>query len=74
MVAGLERGLESGRDDARPADTPTLTKLGQFYVHLGDLARGYVKDPAVREEQICIIAGWRSQVDRLMKELGGRPR
>ena len=74
MFAGLERRLESGRDDATSADTPTLMKLSQFYVHLGDLARGYVKDPAAREEQIRMTARWRNEVDRLVKELGGRPR
>lgn len=56
MVAGLERGLESGRDVATAADMTTLTKLGQFCLHLGDPARGYVKDLAVREEQVSITA------------------
>ncbi len=59
----VERCLEAlaiGRVDAI-----TLEKLEAFYTHMGELARGYVKDPAQREEQVAITAGWASEVRRL---------
>ncbi len=46
-------------------DTATIEKLEAFYVHMGELARGYVKDPAQRDEQVAITAGWVSEVRRL---------
>ena len=47
------------------ADATTLEKLQAFYVHMGELAAGYVKDPAQRAEQVAITAGWVAEVRRL---------
>ncbi len=66
----VERCLEAlaiGRVDAT-----MLEKLEAFYTHMGELARGYVKDPAQREEQVAITAGWVSEVRRL-REAHSRP-
>lgn len=53
------------------ADAPALTRLGQFYVHMGELARGYIRDPQQREEQVAITAEWKREVDQLLGELSG---
>jgi hypothetical protein len=57
--------LEDGDLDGTVAGCPPLTKLAGFYSHLGELARGYVKDPAERDEQLAIISGWEDEVQRL---------
>ena len=56
---------------ATPADMGAVTKLGQFYVHLGELARGYVKDAAEREHQTSVTNEWKAEVDQLVRELKG---
>jgi len=61
----VERCLETLESGA--FDTITLEKLEAFYLHMGDLARGYVKDPAQRDEQVAITAGWVAEV-RLLRE------
>jgi len=47
------------------AERATLERLASFYGHLGDLARGYVKDPRQREEQAAVTATWVAEVERL---------
>ena len=66
MLGGLDARLVAGDGAVGPADRATLTKLGAFYKHLGDLARGYVKDAKARDEQAKIITGWVSEVDSLL--------
>ena len=44
------------------ASSSLLEHLGGFYSHLGELARGYVKDPHQREAQLRIVDGWKSEV------------
>jgi hypothetical protein len=69
LVASAERRL-AGAGGVRAQDRATLTRLGAFYAHLGDLARGYVKDAAEREEQARIVSRWVSEVDALLAALG----
>jgi NAD(P)-dependent dehydrogenase (short-subunit alcohol dehydrogenase family) len=69
----VERWLEVLRrahDEAIGGGTatrPPLEKLADYYAHLGDLARGYVKNPAERDAQLAVVAGWKGQVERLME-------
>lgn len=58
MLEELERGT---------VQRPSLEKLSAFYGHMGELAAGYVKDPAEREEQARIVAGWKSEVEALIR-------
>ncbi len=62
-----ERCLEvlSGIESGGPADRKMLERLQAFYVHLGELARGYVKDLAQRNEQMEITQRWADEVGRL---------
>jgi NAD(P)-dependent dehydrogenase (short-subunit alcohol dehydrogenase family) len=61
--------LGSAGPSAGAVDAPPLAKLSTFYGHMADLARGYVKDPSTREEQVAIVTGWRSEVDALIAAL-----
>jgi NAD(P)-dependent dehydrogenase (short-subunit alcohol dehydrogenase family) len=50
------------------AERAPLEKLEGFYDHLGELARGYVKDAKQREEQLQIVAVWKEEVERLVQQ------
>jgi NAD(P)-dependent dehydrogenase (short-subunit alcohol dehydrogenase family) len=39
--------------------------LARYYAHLYDMAKGYIKDPAQREEQLRIVKGWQEDAERL---------
>ena len=67
----VERCIEMlGTVDSH-CDMNAFVKLARYYDHLGDLARGYVKDPRQRAEQVAITAGWRREVEDLIREVGG---
>jgi NAD(P)-dependent dehydrogenase (short-subunit alcohol dehydrogenase family) len=51
------------------ADLPPLAALTGYYAHLGDLARGYVKNPAERDTQLALVRGWQSEVEQLQAAL-----
>lgn len=58
MLEDLQRGT---------VKRSSLEKLSAFYGHMGELAAGYVKEPAEREEQARIVAGWKSEVDSVIR-------
>lgn len=62
MLEELEAGI---------VQRPSLQKLAGFYAHMGELAAGYVKDPAERAEQARIVAAWKSEVDALIRSDAG---
>ena len=45
-------------------DAP-FDRLAAYYGHLYEMAKGYVKDPVQRDEQLRIIRGWQMEVERL---------
>jgi NAD(P)-dependent dehydrogenase (short-subunit alcohol dehydrogenase family) len=45
-------------------DVP-VDALARYYDHLAETAKGYVKDPAQREEQVRIVRGWQAECDAL---------
>ena len=65
-LGSLEQQLASGDPTGLRAERSTLEKLAGYYGHLGQLARGYVKDPQQRDEQLRIIGSWRAEVERLL--------
>jgi NAD(P)-dependent dehydrogenase (short-subunit alcohol dehydrogenase family) len=67
----LEERLSDGRLHGVRDQRPALERLAAFYGHLGELARGYVKDPRQRDEQLELTAGWKADVERLIEELSG---
>lgn len=48
------------------AERELLVKVAGFYKHMSDLARGYAKDPDVRDQQLKLIARWRHEVEDLL--------
>jgi NAD(P)-dependent dehydrogenase (short-subunit alcohol dehydrogenase family) len=42
-----------------------LDRLAAYYGHLYEMAKGYVKDPVQRDEQLRIVRGWQMEVERL---------
>lgn len=62
----IEHDVELGKSpDSRQRDR--LVKLAGFYEHMSELARGYVKDPATRDQQLKLVAGWKLEVERLLE-------
>jgi hypothetical protein len=45
--------------------------LADYYANLADLAKGYVKDPAQRDEQVAIVLDWKKEVEELGRMLTG---
>ena len=45
-------------------DAP-LNLLSRYYSQLADMAKGYVKDPVQREEQLGIVHAWQAECDQL---------
>ena len=66
----VERFIEL-LEHVTPADAPALNRLAEFYVHMGELARGYLRDPQQREQQMAITGAWKREVDQLLGELSG---
>jgi hypothetical protein len=65
----LGQQLDSAPEGQLLAGPLPLPALSAYYAHIGDLARGYVKNPAERESQLALIRGWQSEVDQLQAEL-----
>jgi NAD(P)-dependent dehydrogenase (short-subunit alcohol dehydrogenase family) len=73
LLENLEHNLQGGPPVALPPGVAeTLQRLALFYGHLGELARGYVKDPSTRDEQVRLTGGWTKDVERLQNLLQGQ--
>jgi NAD(P)-dependent dehydrogenase (short-subunit alcohol dehydrogenase family) len=68
-LAALEQRLAGGDGAMARDERELLERLSAFYLHLGEMARGYVKDPGQRAEQLRIVEGWRAEVDALLAEV-----
>jgi hypothetical protein len=67
-LEGLEKlnNAAQAQDSMTLATTPLpLKRLANYYGYLYAAAAGYVKDPAERETQLCIVRGWQGEVERL---------
>ena len=60
----LEDNLERGT-----ISHPPLEQLAGYYNHLADLARGYEKDTAKLQEDLCHVYRWRDEVHGLEQML-----
>jgi tRNA-dihydrouridine synthase len=66
----MEQLLEA-RDAAGLTSVRTpFDGLASYYAHLHEMAKGYIKDSAQREEQLRIVKGWQQDVEQLGKLLG----
>ena len=61
----LEQALESRDAVSLSAIQTPLNLLAGFYANLYEMAKGYIKDPGQREEQLRIVQGWHEDVERL---------
>jgi hypothetical protein len=66
----LETNLEKQDSVQLAATCAPLESLANFYVYLYDMAKGYVKDPQQREEQLAIVKSWQTDVEELDRLLG----
>ncbi len=64
----VQQRLAAGDLAGLSAERASLEKLDRFYDHLGELARGYVKDAKQRDEQLRIVATWKEEVERLVEQ------
>ncbi len=68
-LSGLETALEAGDWDTVHKQKLPVGTLAQYYKHMGQLAQGYEKDPAKREEQARLIQGWIDEAEALAVQL-----
>ena len=61
----LETVLQQGDMSTLVALYLPLDRLASYYAYLHDMAKGYVKDPVEREEQLGIVKGWQGEVEML---------
>jgi hypothetical protein len=60
--------LQSALEQQTPASvmpSVALDRLAAYYAHLHEMAKGYAKDPAERDEQLRIVKGWQAAVEEL---------
>jgi hypothetical protein len=70
VLARLEEALAAQDAASMAAINTPFDRLAAYYAHLYEMAKGYVKDPAQREEQLRIVGGWRAEVEGLGALLG----
>ena len=61
----LEAALEYQDSDALAMINAPFDRLAAYYEHLHDMAKGYVKDPVQRDEQLRIVRSWQREVEQL---------
>ena len=67
-LSQLEQELEAGTPTS-VTTTPPLDRLAGFYVHLGELAKGYEKDQVKLAEALAHINSWTAEVNQLREVL-----
>jgi NAD(P)-dependent dehydrogenase (short-subunit alcohol dehydrogenase family) len=71
LLGHLDTLAEAGDGAGVMALDVPLAALARYYSQLAEMARGYVKDPIQREEQLAIVHGWQSDcevLDGLLKD------
>lgn len=69
-AAGLKEHLEAGRvDEAVRLEVP-LQRLAEYFAHLQEMTKGYVKDEKLRDEQMLLQQGWKESAEKLALLLG----
>lgn len=70
-LARLERAAAAQDAAGISAVGAPLDALAGYYAYLGEMAKGYAKDAAAREEQVAIVRGWQEEVEALAGVLEG---
>jgi NAD(P)-dependent dehydrogenase (short-subunit alcohol dehydrogenase family) len=69
VLERLERHTEAQDLAALAGVYAPLGALVSYYVHLQELAKGYVKDPVQLEEYLQTVRGWQEEAEKLEKLL-----
>ena len=65
VLKQLEAALQQKDTDTLKSINASLDYLAAYYAHLHEMAKGYIKDPAQREEQLGIIKNWQKEAEEL---------
>jgi hypothetical protein len=65
VLERLEVILEHQDSTALATINAPFDRLAGYYDHLYGMAKGYVKDPVQRDEQLCIVRSWQMEVEQL---------
>jgi NAD(P)-dependent dehydrogenase (short-subunit alcohol dehydrogenase family) len=65
----MEQLLEAQDSAGLSALHAPLDGLAKYYGYLHDMAKGYVKDPVQREEQLGMVKGWQQEAEQLAELL-----
>jgi NAD(P)-dependent dehydrogenase (short-subunit alcohol dehydrogenase family) len=69
VLGQLQRHLEQDDLSAVRALAAPLDKLAGYYKHLGELAKGYEKDPVELAESLRHVNAWQAEAEQLHKEI-----
>ncbi len=67
----LENALRDGELQNIPGGFGPLAGLQNYYAYMAEMAKGYVKDPQVMEEQVGIVNSWVDEVRQLREIFSG---
>ena len=65
VLEQLEVVLQHQDSTALAMINAPFDRLAAYYGHLYEMAKGYVKDPVQRDEQLHIVRGWQMEVEQL---------
>lgn len=65
------RALAVRSNDGLAAIRAPLGALASYHAYMHEMAKGYIKDPAQREEHLAIVWGWKEDAEELGKLLKG---
>jgi NAD(P)-dependent dehydrogenase (short-subunit alcohol dehydrogenase family) len=65
VLERMEAALEEQDSTALGMINAPLGRLVDYYGHLYEMAKGYVKDPVQRDEQLAIVRSWQKEVEQL---------
>jgi hypothetical protein len=71
VLGQLERNLEKHDLQAVMTLDAPLNKLAGYYKHLGELAKGYEKDPIKLAESLRHVNAWQAETEQLQEVLHG---
>jgi hypothetical protein len=70
MIRDMEQQLDSGKAEITITYEGLLPRLVDYFGHLQDMTRDYVKDEKVRNEQVFLQQKWKEAAEILAKRIG----
>jgi hypothetical protein len=65
----LEQAAATRSGDSLVAIRAPLGGLASYHAYMHEMAKGYIKDPVQREQQLAILLGWQVDAEELGKLL-----